>query len=188
MCCILLVLQLPTTYSVTKERRKLPCTHPLRIRVPSLFTHCNSIPCKYGKWSSWVKTPNSVVSVPVSQCPSAKAYKEERTRTSVGRGCTEPLRETQSICEFKGIATILISSSSNCVCTNIQVCHLKKICLFSHLVSVALGIIIRRLINQLILDSSKYRLLICCQQEIVQTVNVHSLEQMVEFVAIYLVS
>ena len=110
VCSILLLMQLPS-YSATKERRQLPCTHPLRISAPSLFIHCNSatIQCKYNKWSSWVKIPNSVVSVPVSQCPSTKAYKEERTRTiSVGSGCTEPLRETQSICEFEGYPNVLL--------------------------------------------------------------------------------
>ena len=58
-----------------------------------------------------MKIPNSVVSIPVSQCPSEKAYKEERTRNiSVGSGCTEPLRETQSICEFEGYLTFFSSS------------------------------------------------------------------------------
>lgn len=103
VCSILLLMQLPP-YPAAKERRQLPCTHTLRLSVPSLFTHCNNAPqCKYSKWSSWTKIPNSVVSVPASQCPSGKAYKEEHIRTSEGSGCTQPLHETRSICEFEVI-------------------------------------------------------------------------------------
>ena len=92
---------LPPTSSAEREKRQLPCTHPLRISYPQLFTHCGQLqPCTYTSWSSWQMVPNSVVSVPTSQCPSGRSFREERTRTALGSGCTGPLSQTQNICEF----------------------------------------------------------------------------------------
>lgn len=97
VCSIITLTKLPTS-SAERERRQLPCNHLLRIARPGLFKHCNSV-CKYTTWSSWWKVPNSIKSVPANKCPSGEAYTEERTRTVVGNGCTEPLREEQNICE-----------------------------------------------------------------------------------------
>ena len=84
-----------------RQRRELPCTHPLRISAPELFTHCDIAPCTYGSWSSWERVLGNVSSVPQSQCPSGKAYTEERTRPTTGSGCNETVRETRRICEHK---------------------------------------------------------------------------------------
>ena len=92
--CILLALSVPTV----RQRRALPCTHPLRISAPELFTHCSSAPCTYGSWSSWERVLGNVTSVPQSQCPSGKAYTEERTRPTTGSGCNQLTRETRRIC------------------------------------------------------------------------------------------
>ena len=86
---------------IARQRRQLPCTHPLRISVPELFSHCDSTPCTYGSWSLWQRVPGNVTIVPQSQCPSGKAYTEERTRPTTGSGCNEPTRETRRICEHK---------------------------------------------------------------------------------------
>ena len=94
---LLVLVKMPTS-STERDRRQLPCDHPLRISVPSLFAHCGSA-CTYTSWSEWRKVPNSVVSVPVSQCSIGRAYSEERTRTPMGSSCMGSLRETQSICE-----------------------------------------------------------------------------------------
>ena len=92
--CILLASSVP----ITRQRRQLPCTHPLRLSVPEFFAHCDSAPCTYGDWSSWYRVYGNVTSVSSSLCPSGKAYTEERTRPVTGSGCDEPVRETQRIC------------------------------------------------------------------------------------------
>jgi hypothetical protein len=90
---VLILLPMPA-------RLQLPCSHSLRIVAPQLFTHCgNGSVCTYTHWGSWNTVPNSVVPVPVGQCPSGKAYAEERSRTAMGSGCPGPLRETQTVCE-----------------------------------------------------------------------------------------
>ena len=100
--CICITLQqcMPFASSAPRQRRQLPCTHPLRLSAPQLFSHCDSAPCTYGSWSSWERVPGSVTPVPSSLCASEKAYTEQRTRVATGSGCNEPLRETQNICEF----------------------------------------------------------------------------------------
>jgi hypothetical protein len=91
---ILILILLPTP-----ARLQLSCSHSLRIVVPHLFTHCGNGSTSVCTWGSWSRVPNSVVPVPVGQCPSRKAYFEERSRTAMGSGCPGPLRETQAICE-----------------------------------------------------------------------------------------
>ena len=99
--CIVLQCMPGLVSSAPRQRRQLPCTHPLRISLPDLFTHCNSIPCTYGTWSSWERVSGSVTNVSRSVCSSGKSYTEQRTRVATGSGCNDPLRETQSICELQ---------------------------------------------------------------------------------------
>ena len=116
----LLVLEsmhLPTS-SAERERRQLPCTHPLRIAHPQLFAHCSSV-CIYTSWSSWNRLPRSVASVPTTQCPSGKTYTEEHTRTGTGSGCTGPLRQTRIICEYQWMQLAFLAAFGAmyvCVC------------------------------------------------------------------------
>ena len=98
-------ISLASSVPVARQRRQLPCTHPLRISVPELFTHCNSAPCTYGGWSSWERIPRNETTVPQSQCPSGKAYTEERTRPTTGSGCNQPVRETRRICKHDVIVS-----------------------------------------------------------------------------------
>ena len=91
--CILLTLSV--SIAQHRRRRQLPCTHPLRLSAPELFTHCSSNPCTYGSWSSWERVSGSETNVPQSQCESGRAYTEERTRSTTGSGCNQPVREKQ---------------------------------------------------------------------------------------------
>ena len=124
LCGIVVLIQLPML-----ARSQLPCTHPLRIAAPELFTHCGAIdtihrastPCTYTSWGSWRRVPGGMVSVPVGQCPSGKAYTEERTRTARISGCSGPLRETQSICECIELSFFRVFTN---LC--LQVCLLKR--------------------------------------------------------------
>ena len=96
--CIILVSSVPTT----RDKRELPCTHPLRLSLPELFTHCDTAPCTYGDWSSWERVPGKNFSnVSQSLCESGKAYTEERTRPTTGSGCNQTVRETRRIiCKY----------------------------------------------------------------------------------------
>ena len=95
--CILLASSVPIAQH--RRRRQLPCTHPLRLSAPEYFTHCSSTPCTYGSWSSWERVSGSETNVPQSQCESGRAYTEERTRSTTGSGCNQPVRETRRICK-----------------------------------------------------------------------------------------
>ena len=96
-----LQLLLPASLAVPRPKRQLPCTHPLRLSAPELFTHCdNASGCTYGMWSSWARVSGSVTAVPKSMCSSGKSYTEQRTRLATGSGCDESaLMETQDICK-----------------------------------------------------------------------------------------
>ena len=97
--CILLALSVPVAQH-RRRRQQLPCTHPLRLSAPELFTHCSSTPgCTYGSWSSWERVSGNETSVPQSQCESGKAYTEQRTRPTTGSGCNQPVREIRRICK-----------------------------------------------------------------------------------------
>ena len=95
-CTLLLTSSVPT---VQCQRRQLPCTHPLRLSAPELFTHCSSATCTYSSWSSWERVSGSETSVAQSQCQSGQAYTEERTRSATGSGCNQPVKETRRICK-----------------------------------------------------------------------------------------
>ena len=87
-----IVLQcMPFISSAPRQRRQLPCTHPLQISLPDLFTHCNSIPCTYGTWISWERVSRSVTNVSRSVCSSRKSYTEQHTRVAIGSGCSDVL-------------------------------------------------------------------------------------------------
>ena len=76
----------------------LPCDHPFRIVVPSLFTHCD---CSYSTWSNWIAVEGSIAKVPNSQCISGETYQEERTRVVIGGSeCNERLNETRYTCKL----------------------------------------------------------------------------------------
>ena len=92
-----ILLTLSVSIAQHRRRRQLPCTHPLRLSAPELFTHCNSNPCTYGSWSSWERVSGSEIGVPQSQCESGKAYTEERTRPTTGSGCNQTVKETRKI-------------------------------------------------------------------------------------------
>ncbi len=87
----------------------LPCDSLLRLIFPHLFTHCSD--CSYTEWSDWEKVQYNV---PTSQCPSGKAFIEQRTRAiSSGIGCIEPLTETKrAVCKLLYIIQCLVSCSS----------------------------------------------------------------------------
>jgi hypothetical protein len=100
MQCIFLAWSVPIAQH--RRRRQLPCTHPLRLSAPEYFTHCDTVPCTYGSWSSWKRVPGqNISSVSQSLCQSGKAYTEERFRPTTGSGCDQPVRETRRICEHK---------------------------------------------------------------------------------------
>jgi hypothetical protein len=98
--CILFASSVP---SLTKrQKRQLPCNHPLRLSLPEYFTHCDKTPCTYGSWSLWKRVPGqNFTSVSQSLCQTGKAYIEERFRPTTGSGCDQPVRETRRICEHK---------------------------------------------------------------------------------------
>lgn len=98
--CVLLALVQLSLCVPKRERRQLPCNHPLKLVVPELFEHCSA--CTYTSWSFWYVLHSEVV-VATSVCSNGKAFIEERNRTSDGIGCIEPLKETRTICEFKWV-------------------------------------------------------------------------------------
>ena len=106
LICVFITLQnimLASSVQTAQQRRQLPCTHPLHLSAPELFTHCSSAPCTYGNWSSWERVIGNVTIVSQSLCPSGKAYTEECTRPTTGGGCDQPVRETQRTCNYTPI-------------------------------------------------------------------------------------
>ena len=100
MVIVVLFLAVATLSTATpvRNRRQLPCNHPLRISAPELFTHCVA-PCVYSEWGDWKDVPGSIQSAPTSQCASGQTYTQRRTRRAIGStsGCNE-LTETRKVC------------------------------------------------------------------------------------------
>ena len=91
-------------------RSVLPCDHPIRIVVPSLFTHCD---CSYSTWSNWIAVEGSIAKVPNSQCSSGETYQEERTRVVTGGSeCNERLNETRHTCKLYFCSNFVCNSDS----------------------------------------------------------------------------
>ena len=102
---IVTVTPIPVSHDLQRRMRSLPCDLPLRIVVPSLFTHCGTI-CAYSDWTPWATVQALGRRIPTkgNNCTSRKYYVQQRTRKVVsvignGTDCNE-VNETQNICEF----------------------------------------------------------------------------------------
>lgn len=118
---LLVVLTLASTGAAMQLR--LNCNSQLRLVLPALFAHCTpGRSCSYSEWSAWEAVPNSVVSVPTSQCRSNESYNETRTQSAIGQGCRSRT-QTRSVCKY---TYQLIWSSSPYPTGTLTSMHLKK--------------------------------------------------------------
>lgn len=93
---LLVVLTLASYSTGAAVQLRLNCNSQLRLVLPALFAHCS---CSYSEWSAWEAVPNSVVSVPTSQCRSNESYNETRTQSAIGQGCRSRT-QTRSVCKY----------------------------------------------------------------------------------------
>ena len=98
--CALIVIVVPKPVSHGQQRRQIPCNHPLRLTMPDLFTHCETL-CAYSDWTSWELIQHNVST---TKCYSGRRYVQQRTRTTLSvvgdsADCSE-LSETRTLCEF----------------------------------------------------------------------------------------
>lgn len=99
---LLVVLTLASYSTGAAMQLRLNCNSQLRLVLPALFTDCTATPgrsCSYSEWSAWEAVPNSVVSVPTSQCRSNESYNEIRTQSAIGQGCRSRT-QTRSVCKY----------------------------------------------------------------------------------------
>ena len=103
LCALIVtVTSVPVSHNLQRRLASLPCEHPLRIVVPSLFTHCGTT-CAYSNWTPWAMVQHRI-STTSNNCTSGRYYVQQRTRQVVsmignGADCNE-VNETQNICEF----------------------------------------------------------------------------------------
>ena len=79
---------------------ELPCDNPLRIVVPSLFTHCDTS-CEYSEWTPW-ETVQRRIPTTTNNCASRLYYVQQRTRQIISvvgdRADCNEVNQTQRIC------------------------------------------------------------------------------------------
>ena len=110
LCALIVtVTSVPVSHDQQRRQASLPCDHPLRVVVPSLFSHCGTI-CAYSNWISWAIVQRQI-STTSNTCTSKRYYVQQRTRQVVsvignGADCNE-VNETQNICEFQIIIYLM---------------------------------------------------------------------------------
>ena len=78
-------------------RQQFPCNHHLRHNA-MFFEHCE---CRYSDWTEWAIPENAItVAVPANQCPSEKAWPEERWQKVISGYQCEHKREERHICKL----------------------------------------------------------------------------------------
>lgn len=93
---------------------QISCTSPLRFRFPHLFSHCQ---CGVGPWAGWAFKSEKNCTTHACQMgcnESGYANLLERKREAIPPSCdpSEPLNETQEVCESAALLLYDLSSIS----------------------------------------------------------------------------
>ena len=107
--CALIVTCTSTAIAVGHKHHRrqahLPCEHPLRIVVPSLFTHCPTS-CGYSEWTAWEVVQRRIPTT-INYCDSRLYYVQERTRKIVSvigdRADCKEVNQTEKICTWVSV-------------------------------------------------------------------------------------